>query len=199
MVSWFINQLTDNYPQLNKFKPGIYFIARLFFVCLFFVTLKLLYNFFADSHGILQLPFIEPYSPIETLRNFLLNISRYLLHLFGYDTFLNGWVLGIKNGGAIQLETPCLGINICFAFIALMTAYPSGLKWHYKALIIIAGTLLIQGLNIMRIIGMIFVVHYRYSLPVEQHDLFNMIVYLVIFFMFYSFIQVSHSTASSAK
>lgn len=183
--------LVKKYPMLLKYKPGLDFLARLFFIGAIFLCIKKAYGWGADRHGYLNLPYFGPTSFIEFIRNPLLHASKKIIEFLGHPAILHGWVVGIDGGGAVRVETPCIGINVCFAFIILVLSYPSHLHWGYKTLFLFAGLFIIQLLNLVRIVGMVFVIHNRYALPMEHHDLYNLIIYITIFGMFYLFTSIS--------
>jgi exosortase/archaeosortase family protein len=178
------------YPKLFNYKPGVDFIARLFFIGIFILLIKKIYVWNADINGNLSFPFIGSFSLIELLRHFLLGCTQQVLHFLGYQSFIHGWIVGIP-GGAIILETPCLGINICFVFICLVAAYPSHLKWQYILLYILLGLVIIQLMNLGRLVAMVFVVKNQYKLPIEHHDLFNMIIYTVVILLFFYYTNLT--------
>ena len=186
----FINSLFKKYPSTLIYKPGIEFLARLFFIGMFIFLLKKIYNFFADEGGVIHSSILGSFSPIEWLRHLLLNNTKAILEILGYKPYLYGWVVG-ADGGGIVIETPCLGINVCFVFITLIIAFPSKIKWFLKAFYIIIGVLLIQAFNLARMVGMVFVVKNKYHLPIEHHDLFNIIIYLLVIILFYYYVNKS--------
>lgn len=184
------NLLIRRYPKLQHYKPGIDFLARLFFIGIFILLIKKIYGWNATINGVIDYPILGPSSPIEFLRQILLISTKHTLDFLGHPSFIRGWVVGIQGGG-IKIETPCLGINVCFIFIALVAAFPSKLKWYYILLYIISGLFIIQFFNLLRMIAMVFVVKNQYHLPIEHHDLFNIIIYLIIFSLFYFYINFS--------
>jgi exosortase/archaeosortase family protein len=189
------NNLVKRFPVLYNYKPGIDFLTRLFFIGVFLIAIKKLYGWSADVNGNIDVPLIGHFSAIEALRTLLLHSCKILLEALGYPAVIHGWLVGI-SGGFVRLETPCLGINVCFVFISLVLAFPSPIKWTYKILYVILGVLLIQFLNIWRIAGMVFVTKNKYHLPIEHHDLFNLIIYIVVFMLFYYFISLSTNPRS---
>jgi exosortase/archaeosortase family protein len=183
---WFSQFIIDKYPSLEKNKPGVEFLFRLFFLIVIGIVLKKTYWLVSDVAGtITKIPFLGGINLIETVRTFLLNGTVNLLHLLGHKTLLEGWVVGIKDIAYVRIETPCLGINVCLVFILLVLAYPAAIKWYEKALFLVGGVIFIQFVNLIRMVAMVYVVKNRYNPPIEHHDLFNMVIYLIVFGLFY--------------
>ncbi len=191
MKFYFSNFLVSKFPTLQKYKPGIEFLARLFFLAVLGLASKKLFWLISDAGGTFTLPLISGFNPIEALRNSLIAATAFFLQLFGYTSFIAGWVVGIPQVAAVKVETPCLGINVCLVFIVLIVAYPSAMRGWLQALYLVVGVLIIQIFNIARMVAMVFVIKNRYQLPIEHHDLFNMVIYAVIFALFYLFISLS--------
>lgn len=181
--------IVAKFPSLKKYKPGVEFLFRLFFLIILGLVLKKLYWLISDTGGTLTIPLLAGFNLLESIRTVLIAGTVWGLELMGYPTFVAGWIVGIPHTAAVNIQTPCLGINVCLVFIALLVAYPSEYTWWQKALYIAAGVAIIQAVNVARMIAMVFVVKNRYILPIEHHDLFNMVIYAIIFGLFYLFIS----------
>lgn len=179
------NWLIKLVPALKEYKPGVEFLSRLFFLIVLGLILKKFYWLVSNEAGTLLYPPLEGLNPIESLRMSLIWGAKKGIDLLGYPSFSAGWLVGIIGVANVSLQTPCLGINVCLAFMALIIAYPSSWTWWKSAIYLALGLVVIQLVNLVRIIAMVFVVKNRYQLPVEHHDLFNLVVYLIIFSLFY--------------
>jgi exosortase/archaeosortase family protein len=98
----------------------------------------------------------------------------------------------------LYLAWPCLGIKTTMVFIALIVVFPG--KGRHKLWFIPLGMVLIQVFNVIRFSTLLMIVyHYPMSeitnfdlfkLGIGYHDLFNLVLYLVIFGLFIVWIQV---------
>ena len=158
MKFYLSNYLVSKFPTLEKYKPGIEFLARLFFLAVLGLVGKKLFWLVSDVGGTFTLPFLSGFNPIEALRNSLIAATANILQLLGYTSFIAGWVVGIPQVAAVRVETPCLGINVCLVFIGLIIAYPSAMNGWVKALYLVLGVLIIQIFNIGRMVAMVFVI-----------------------------------------
>lgn len=191
------SKLVERFPSLQKYKPGVEFLSRLFFLVVLALVLKKVYWAISDRAGTVDIPVLAGFNALESLRSILVVGTAKGLSLLGYDSFVSGWIVGIKGQGAVSVQTPCLGINVCLVFLGLIIAYPSAYKWWQKSLYLLLGVFIIQFVNLLRMIAMVLVVSYRYELPIEHHDLFNMVIYSIIFGLFYWFINRKDSSQES--
>jgi len=98
----------------------------------------------------------------------------------------------------LYLAWPCFGIKITGVFIALVVVFPG--KPLHKLWYIPAGIIMIQVFNILRFSALMMIVyHYPmsaisnfklFNLGIGYHELFNMVLYLVIFGLFIIWINV---------
>ena len=142
MKFYLSNYIVSKFPTLEKYKPGIEFLARLFFLAILGFVFKKVFWLLSDSGGTFNIPLIGVFNPIEFLRTSIINATAGILALLGYTTVIEGWVVGIFNTAAVRIETPCLGINVCLVFIGLIVAYPHDMKWWQKGLFIVGGLIL---------------------------------------------------------
>jgi exosortase/archaeosortase family protein len=128
--------------------------------------------------------------------------SKSLLGLLGFHTTLvfsttlykyPVYAIQIDNGNYVFMGISCLGILLMGAFAALIIAYPG--KWKHKFWFIPAGFIIIQVLNVFRmsILTILFSYYHinvlkEYNVvglvKINHHNLFNFILYILIFFMF---------------
>ncbi|MEM9678883.1 MAG: archaeosortase/exosortase family protein [Bacteroidota bacterium] len=123
------------------------------------------------------------------MRSILLGASQLILEALGYDTYLGEYTLGIVNQGGIRLVYECLGFELTFGYIALVSAYPFQGKrsWGY----LILGIILIQLLNVVRIFGLtiLFATQKASAFEiVDHHDLFNLAVIIVLIIAYWRFL-----------
>ena len=125
---------------------------------------------------------------ISGLRGLLLNGSKLLLQAIGYDVYLkDNYSIKMVNGRGVQVVYSCLGygvISFWMAFIfANKTSFKKMLQW------MMGGVLVICLLNIFRISLMLISVnkHWPSLFNLDNHTLFNIVLYGVLFFMIYLF------------
>ncbi len=111
-----------------------------------------------------------------------LKASQFFLGILGFSAHTLGKIVWIEGHHGVLLDRGCLGRNTLGLFIGFILAYPSG--WRYKWGIIIIGTLIILGLNILRISGLAIT---EYCCPqylnINHHLIFKYIVYFAILLM----------------
>lgn len=92
---------------------------------------------------------------IDPFNGFLAWISAHVIDLFGGDAIAQGKaIISPSTGMAVSIERVCNGIEAVIVLVSAMLAFPAPFK--YKALGIVAGTLAIQALNIVRIISLYY-------------------------------------------
>ena len=140
--------------------------------------------------------------PVNSFYEILMYVSQWFLSLFGFNAhviytdkiyYYPVYALQIDNGSYLFLGFPCLGIMLMLPFAALIIAYTG--KPLTKLWFIAVGCLVIQIFNIFRISLLTVLLSY-YNIPVDKgikifgiytvshHDMFNFVIFLVIFLMF---------------
>ena len=122
------------------------------------------------------------------LRSSLLNGTRLLVGIVGYDTYLkDAYHITIVNGHGVHLVYACLGYGLLSFWVAFIFANKgSSFK---KAAWMTGGCLIIWLINVIRI-SLVLVStneHWKLHLSLEHHTLFNAVVYFFIFFMIWLF------------
>ena len=93
--------------------------------------------------------FVEPWTIA------LAHISTWLVTLFDPDVVATGRVIrSTTNGFAVSIEAGCNGIEATIVLLAAMLAYPA--PWKRKLVGLAAGTLAVQGLNVVRVISLFY-------------------------------------------
>jgi len=133
---------------------------------------------------------------IAWLRFALLQTSKILLSFFGYNTFIdNIYTLRMQGGRGVHLVYTCIGYGIMSFWVAFIFA--NKVRWQKKTKWIIAGLLLIFFINVIRISLLLVVINNRWSYGsnIDNHTLFNIAAYLLIFTMIYFFDRSERRTA----
>lgn len=117
---------------------------------------------------------------ISTLRFFLLNSTSFILHLFGFETSLDGNILWVNGGRNIRMVYSCIGINMLCIWWAFVIVAPMRAK--SRVVYFILGTMCLIVLNIFRLI-MLTTSTGDYSFgefALEHHTIYNCVVYGII-------------------
>lgn len=92
---------------------------------------------------------------IDPFNGFLAWVSAHVIDLFGGDAISQGKaIISPSTGMAVSIERVCNGIEAVIVLVSAMLAFPA--PFRYKAIGIVAGTLAIQALNIVRIISLYY-------------------------------------------
>lgn len=148
------------------------------------------------SGGSLYSEFIAKYLNIVDFNTkVILHPSKWILKISGYQTYFYDNVLGIEGGNGIRLMHACLGFQLVGVLAALIFSFPADLRFQVRYFIL--GTFLIQFLNVVRIVALIWLYSFDENsniLSLDQHDLFNGVVMTVILFYFVYFLKKVKST-----
>jgi exosortase/archaeosortase family protein len=125
---------------------------------------------------------------VAWLRFALLFCSKFLLGLFGYHTFIDDiYTLRLVGGYGVHLVYSCTGFGIMSFWAAFIFA--NKIRWQKKAKWIAAGCIFIFLINVMRISLLVVAVNEKWPnrFGLDNHSLFNIAVYTLIFIMIYQF------------
>ncbi len=160
-------------------KPLLLFLAK---ALLLYVTWELLYY-----------NWLVPYSSLdENMTRNLARLSAALLEVWGYTAVVSNFyhpqgVFGhcnvIVDGiPGILIANPCNGLSLIVLFAGFIIAYPG--NWKQKAVYILAGSLLVYGINLIRIQVLIFNFLYsQQSFDFNHKYTYTILVYLCIFML----------------
>ena len=119
-----------------------------------------------------------------TLRLFIFKGTSVLVSLFGFETFSKDlYHISFLQGRGIHLVYSCLGYGLLSCWIAFVFANNGKLFFKIKWLLV--GSFVIWILNVFRITILLFALnfHWPFLLRIDQHLVFNTIVYVVIIWM----------------
>jgi exosortase/archaeosortase family protein len=146
-------------------------------------------------------PFIHNYlNYVSWLRFALLYISKLFLSFFGYDTFIDGvYTLRMERGYGVHLVYSCIGFGVMSFWVAFIFA--NKVKWQKKIKWIMIGLLSIFFINVTRVSLLLVAVNKNWSnvLNIDNHMLFNIAAYLLIFTMIYLFDRSEKKAAVTTK
>lgn len=119
----------------------------------------------------------------------ILNLSKHILHLFNYPAQITGNKI-YDSHTEIIMRFPCIGINLLMIYLLFIfiTQGSKGLKLFYSTF----GLTVLILVNAVRV-SLLYAFLYN-GIPsvakIDWHDLFNMLVYLSIFFLWMSWISM---------
>lgn len=117
------------------------------FFLLFLVIQALLFGFELTPWA--QAWFVIPWTDA------LAQIATFLTTLVDPNVTATGKIMrSTTNGFAVSIEAGCNGVEATIVLLAAMLAFPS--PWKNKVYGLIAGTLAVQGLNIVRVISLFY-------------------------------------------
>lgn len=185
---------------VKKYKPLLLFVAKVLGIFLLFLLLKYIHKLLIDPSCTLPLAvWLRDFNIYVVLADAILYPCQWILHSLGYQTLMAERTISIAGYRGIIIHAPCLGINIIAGFAALIIAYPSKAGYLKKISVIFLGIMGIYLLNIIRVTGLTLRNRYSLVLPVDHHDLFNIIIYSFVFLIFYWWIKSNSRTATQVK
>ena len=175
-------------------------IGKIILFLLKLVIIFLIFDYFflfligASVKGGIYIPLLEKYNIIHLIRDTFLHSAGLIISLFGYSYTITRDLLSIHGGSGVILGYSCYGFSITSMFLALILAYPRPIRTKWLTLVV--GLLTIFILNVFRIAGLA-IIYTKSSQPslrnIDHHMVFNIIVYLVIFGIYYWYVNSNQS------
>ena len=168
---------------------------------IFFIVLYLLFYYFNEFYigltakGGLYNSFLdENLNYIRWWRKFYLESSAGILRGLNYTVLTNQTDLMVVGKGGIRLVYSCLGYGVMSVFAAFCITFPSPFK--HRLGFMLGGLLLIQLMNIIRFVLLSLYWDRRHPLfGMDHHDLFNIVIYLLLIGICYLWIRYSTRSA----
>ena len=108
--------------------------------------------------GLLEIPLVEDF--ILRFTQSLVTISGGLIHLFGGRATVTGSVLmSPVNGFGVKVENGCNAVNVSILLWTAILTYPA--PWLQKAKGLLAGSLFLHAVNLLRIITLFYLGQYN--------------------------------------
>lgn len=131
----------------------------------------------------------------DILAVWYLKVANFFLQILGVETGVSVpecklWIKGANE--SVQIIYDCLGINIMAIFMIFMLAYPGKIK--IKAWFIPTGLLAIFILNAMRMSALAGIVNkWPHLMDLFHHFIFQGVIYLMVFGLWYWFIGMNRA------
>lgn len=172
----FYNQNKQLLSYLLKFGAGF---TLLYFGTLGIIGLSTPQNQYS--------PFVANYLDfISPLRASLINSSKFVLSIFGYNAIVkDDFTLAMSSGESIRMVYSCIGYGIMSFWMAFIFANNGSLQ--KKSGWMIGGLLVLWLLNVARICLLLIAIKNQWQIPLglDHHTLFNIVTYGAIFGMIY--------------
>ncbi len=92
----------------------------------------------------------------------LVNISHTVIQVFGGKALRQGAVLRDPSSGfAVEMRDGCNAVNVTLLLWSAVLAFPA--PWRLKGLGLLAGSLIIQALNIVRFISLFYLGQFSFK------------------------------------
>lgn len=153
-----------------KKNPVIKFLIYLF---LFYFIWYIIYEFIIHPWGKIDIGVI----------NLTISISKFILESLGYVVFTGvERVIGVDGTGGLWIGDNCNAISLFALFTGFIIVYPG--SWKIKVLFIPIGILIIQLLNVARVVGLAILDTYSRTWTEFNHTYtFTICIYGVIFLL----------------
>ncbi len=131
------------------------------------------------------------------IRVVLLYASKFVFDAMGYNSeIINNYRLYVHEMAYVGVGNYCLGIQLWLFFVTLICSYPG--NWKRKMIISFIGVMLINVLNVLRIVLLVFAVkHYPENIQFNHDYVFNISVYILTFLIWRYIIK--HDLLESKK
>lgn len=127
---------------------------------------------------------------VSWMRAALLHSSKLLLDLLGFNVHLLGIdSIKLPSGRGVHVGYDCIGYGVMFFWVAFIFANKAG--WVKKLQWMSVGLLAIFIVNVARVSLMVAGIQHQWVAPfnLDNHTLFNIAAYSIIFTMIYFFDQ----------
>ena len=175
----------------NPIKSLNTFILKVFFFYLFWLLSEYVLSSNFSTYSSIWNSFYH------ILLQLVLFFSRLELYVLGYD-YVSGYnSLAIVGTYGVIIGNNCIGFGLYYAFAALIISYPGPIL--KKLWFIPTGIFLMILINSFRVIALCTkAINNSGFFQMESHDLFNNIIYILIFLLWFLWIKVINKEPQSA-
>ncbi|RFZ90951.1 hypothetical protein D0C36_18570 [Mucilaginibacter conchicola] len=185
------NQVANAEQKKRGNRVALIFIAKLFLIYFLLHEANRFMFSATTPGGRFYNDFIAAHlNYVQGLRNLLIIPSTWIIKAFGFITYYNATEIMVIDGPILSINFDCLGLYIMSFLVAFAIAFPA--HWKSKCKILAITILSVYVLNVIRIsaLGVLLKAY-----PAQQayfdyhHEAFSIAVYVVIFFILYSWIK----------
>jgi len=193
-----MDEITTQQAKKQADKKAIKFIVMLFILYIIFSQGNIFMNSVMTPTGRHYNAYIASHLDyIQGLKTALIVPAVWIIKLFGFYAIYNEQDVMVVAGPYLRINYSCLGLGVMSFLAAFVLAFPASWKETIKMLII--GIISIYLLNVFRIagLGLLFgTFHSQRNYFEYHHEIFNVIVYIIIFIMLYIWIKKNTRTIS---
>ena len=184
-----MDQELDHKKKANR--AAIIFVVKLMVLYLIFSQGNLFMNsVMSEGSKYYNAYLAQNFDYIQGLKNALILPAVWLIKGVGFYAIYNEMDVMVVNGPYLRVNYSCLGLGVMSFLTAFIIAFPAKLK--SKIWLFIFGIIMIYVLNILRIAGLgILLKVFRSQRDnfTYHHEVFNIIVYIIIFILLYFWIK----------
>lgn len=186
----YVPRIIDN--NLSKYVD-VSFLLKFILLMGSIYSFNVFYISMIDARGLIYFPYFDQHlNYFSVLRATILHTANFIVHCFGFQSYISDiYTLRLYNGPGIHVGLPCLGYGVMSFWIAFILAH--NITWQKKLVWATAGMLFLWLLNCWRVALILMAVnkHWDINRWMDNHTLFNRIVYLLILLMVCGYYQIS--------
>ena len=177
-------------------NEGVLFIIKflglfglLYYFCLFYISITT-----RGSNAFTV--FLRDYlNFIDWIRYSVLRTSLSLCKLFGINSYIEDRILliSINTRKAIHMGYDCIGYGVMSFWVAFVVANKQ--NWKKKTYWIVGGCFITWIINCLRVTTLMVALNNNWPIsgPINHHTLFNIISYIFLFALIYSYIKANQT------
>lgn len=185
----------------SKNKTAILFILR---VLIIYIGWKLLFLLLGEESTPIDERIWPGLSSIwesfnDSVRLVLLNITQAWFDARGMETeIINNYRLWVHDYALLGVGNYCLAIQLWIFFVALIVSYKG--KWYNKLWFSLVGVFLINAINVLRLIVVVYAAHRNPDMVQFNHDyVYNVVIYIFTFLTWMIWVRYFSGTHNKTK
>ncbi len=198
LIALYIDKLEKS--RLSHFLDVRFVIRFAFFMTLIY-GFNTLYVSVTDDRGMVYFPYFDQHlNYFSLLRSSILHMSDLIVHSFGYHSYIpDPTRLRMLGGHSVIVGVPCLGYGMMSFWISFVLAHFA--DWKRMLAWAAGGVVFLWLLNSTRVALLLIAVTNRWNVNkwMDNHTLFNNIVYLIIIGMICIYYKANKKKSSSSN
>lgn len=194
-----MNEIDSKEAKKKADRKAIKFVICLFVLYILFSQGNLFMNSVMSPSSRFYNAYVANHLDyIQGLKTALIVPAVWIIRLFGFYAIYNEMDVMVISGPLLRINYSCLGLGVMSFLSAFVLAFPASWKETLKMLFV--GLISIYILNICRIagLGLLFGSFKSQRKYFEyHHEIFNVVVYIIIFIMLY--IWIKRNTRSTSN